>query len=249
MNNGINRRIPFLRYFPKSIKFYDIKNEKLAAGIFIVLLGINFCTSLLLSKFAGSIPIDSSQVIPEDIAVMFDYLMKIGSLSILSTLMMTIFSSFYVYAFIRDLRGIPYTLKECLKYTASKLIPVIIVSVIVSLSVSIGSMLLVIPGIILYIMFIFSVQCMLDQNKGIFNSLKSSVNLTKGFKMGIFNAVLLFNLLILIFPTFAESGTLVVPFVSAFISTIFNIVFQRFVTLIYYDLEYIRKPKNIDIDV
>lgn len=249
MNSNINRRIPFLRYFPKSVKFYELRNEKISAFIFVILLLINFCTSLLLSRLSVGVSIDSSQVLPDDITAMFAMLVKIGSLSVLSTLLMTIFSSFYVYAFIRDLRGIPYTLKDCLSYTGARLFPIIVLSVIISLAVSIGSMLLVIPGIILYIMFIFSVQFMLDQNKGIFSALKASVNLTKGFKMGIFNAVLLINLLILIFPTFAESGKLVVPFVSAFISTIFNIVFQRFVTLIYYDLEYIRKPKNIDINV
>jgi len=251
MNSDINRKIPFFRYFPKSIKFYNLKNEKLGAMIFIVLLAINFCSSYYISRFTGEFNVDSSQILASDVVNTFELLLRLGLISMVSTLLMTIFSSFYIFAFIRDLRGIPYTLAECLKYTGSKLIFLVILSVLVSLSISLGSMFLIVPGLILYIMFIFANQFMLDQDKGIFNSLKASVKLTKGYKMGIFTAVLLFNLLILIFPTFVEagSGLYVFSFVSAFISTIFNIIFQRFITLIYYDLEYIRKPRNIDINV
>lgn len=246
-----NRSIPFFRYFPASVKFYGLKNDKIAAFVFIILLGINFCANLFAENSTNNLSTLNGQLMAPDLTQYIQLLIRIGAISLATSMLMNIFSSFYLYAFIKDLRGIPYTFADCLKDIGKKLYKIIILSLIVFCAIFTGSLLFVIPGLILYIMFIFANQFLIDQNRSVFNSLKGSVNLTNGYKTGIFSSVLMLNLLIIIFSSFGEvgSGLLVVPFVSAFISTIFNIVFQRFLTLMYFDLEYLRKPKNIDINV
>jgi hypothetical protein len=251
-SNNRNRSVPFFRYFPRAIKFYGLKVEKIAALVFIVLLAINLAASLFSATIFDNLSISTNGIFTDDIAKTLDVYIRIMVLSLISFLISNIISAFYVYAYIRDLRGIPYTFGECMKNVAGKLIKIFLLSVIIALAITFGTVAFFIPGVILYIMFIFAVQFMLDQNRTVFNSLKASLNLTNGYKVGIFTAVLLLDLITMLVTSFVASsgGILVFSFVSAFITTIFNLIYQRFITLIYLDLEYIRKPKeNIDINI
>jgi len=246
-----NKSIPFFRYFPAAIKFYGLKNDKIAAFVFIILLGINFCSNMFAIKATENLTTINSQLMAPNLTQSIELLIRIGTISLVTSMLMNIFSSFYLYAYLKDLRGIPYTFTECLKDIVKKLYKIIILSLIVFLAIFTGSILFAIPGIILYIMFIFANQFLVDQDRSVFNCLKGSMNLTNGYKWGIFSSVLMLNLIILIFPSFVEAGNglLVFSFVSSFISTIFNIIYQRFVTIMYFDLEYLRKPKDIDINI
>jgi len=246
-----NRSVPFFRYFPRAIKFYGLKIEKIAALVFIILLAINLGTSLFSTQIFKNLSLSTSGILADDLAKMMDFYLRVMVISLFSFLISNIVSAFYVYAYVRDLRGVPYTFGECIKSVMGKLIRIFMISIITALAITFGTMAFIIPGIVLYIMFIFAVQFMVDQDRTIFNSLKASINLTSGYKAGIFTAVLMLNLITMLVPSFVEAGNgiLVFSFVSAFITTIFSLIYQRFITLMYFDLEYIRKPReNQDIN-
>lgn len=254
-SNNRNRSVPFFRYFPRAIKFYGLKIEKVAALVFIILLAINLVTSLFSGKILNNLPLPNPTngiFTAVDIPNIMNIYLRVMVLSLISFLISNVVTAFYVYAYIRDLRGIPYTFGECMKNVSGKLVWIFLLSIIIALAITFGTVAFIIPGVILYIMFIFSLQLMVDQDKTVFNSLKASVSLTKGYKAGIFTAVLMLDLITMLVPSFVESssGILVFSFVSAFITTIFNLIYQRFITLIYFDLEYIRKPRtNVDINI
>lgn len=78
-------------------------------------------------------------------------------------------------------------------FEALKLIlPLIGIAILVSLAVGIGLILLIVPGIILYLMFIVAVPVLVEERRGVIGSMERSAELTKGSRWRIFGLVLLY---------------------------------------------------------
>lgn len=241
-NRRKNREVRSLwGYLPAIIKFYGIKNEKLAAFIFMVMLGVTFLGNVISLNFVGNISLEFD---PQNIEQVFSILrtaFALNAINLITFLITNIIGATYIYAFLRDIRGIPYTFFECIKVTFKKLFKLIILSIITVIAICGGLFIFIVPGIIIYLMFIFANQYMMDQNRSIFQSIKASIDTTNGIKMNIFTVILLFNLLMFIFPNFvsASNGHLVYAFVASFISTIFTLMYNRLISIMYFELEYV----------
>lgn len=241
--NGKQGRIrPLGAYLLKVIKFYDVKNERLTPLVFVLILAVNFMANLIAVRYVSDIQITTVQVPvrPEELAHLLQVLLVVNGLNLGSYILTSLFTSAYLYAYIRDLRGIPYSFRECWRVLGRKVFAIILLSVINVLAIVTGLFLLIVPGIIIYLMFVFSNCYMMDRNQGIMGSLKNSLDLTNGHKSQIFSVMVFFNLLIIILSAlqgFGE-GPLITLFISAFISAIVNLMYQRLTALMYVDLEY-----------
>jgi uncharacterized membrane protein len=74
------------------------------------------------------------------------------------------------------------------------LLPMIGLTIISSLAVGLGMLLLIVPGIIIYIMLILSVPVLVEERRGVFGSMSRSADLTKGSRWRIFGLLVLFVL-------------------------------------------------------
>lgn len=237
-----NRRVRSLMgYLPAMIRFYGIKNEKLAAFIFLLMLSISFAANLFSLRLLNGVSLTFDPQNMEEILGLSKTLLKANLVSTVTFLLLNIVGSAYVYAFLRDIRGINYSFKECIVVTLKRLYKIVILSIILIVAVFGGALIIIVPGVIIYLMFIFANQYLMDQNRGIFKSIKASVDVTNGIKTKIFTVILLFNLLMFLFPNFvgANSGNLITAFVLAFIATIFNLMYHRLISLMYFELEYV----------
>jgi hypothetical protein len=115
-----------------------------------------------------------------------------GALSILIWMIAYFWlSAALVYGVVSDLRGNRAGVGEILGGAFSVLIPVFFVSIVVGVLVSIGTMLLIIPGIILYVMFWVAVPAAVVERSGVMDSMKRSLELTKSFRWQIFFVMLI----------------------------------------------------------
>jgi len=66
------------------------------------------------------------------------------------------------------------------------LVPIILVSIVVTVLVSLGLLLLIVPGIMIYCAFLVTVPALIEERRGVFGSMQRSRDLTRGSRMRIF---------------------------------------------------------------
>ena len=89
-------------------------------------------------------------------------------------------------ATVRHLSGRPAHIGQSIAGALARIVPIILLSILVGLAIMFGLLLLIVPGIILYLMFIVSVPAMMAEGRGVTDSMSRSADLTKGFKGMIF---------------------------------------------------------------
>jgi len=210
-------------YIKKSLKFFDLKDETLTRLIF---------TIILLTGFVGMfIPEGASHTI---------YLIY----DVLSLVIIYLSSAVYLLAYIKELKDEKCGLMDCVKAVGYNAARIIIASVLYGMAVFAGTVLLIVPGVVIYLMFLFNTCYIVDKNKGVMEAFKSSKSLTDGRKLEIFGVVLVFNLLlflllfIIMAVSFSYGNNMVAVFVIMFAGTIVNLMKQRLAALLYMDLEY-----------
>ena len=215
----------FRYYIIKSLKFFNLKDERLTPVLFTISLIVSFSSTLL--------PIDSSITSTSGIVY-----------NIITFIIMYLTSSVYLIAYIKELKNEEYNLGICTKLVITKIHKVLIATIIYILVIAMGSILLIVPGIILYLMFIFSSCIILDSNESVINSFTLSKRITDGKKINIFSLILLFNFLLFVPISFvfllalSSNSGLIFSFVISFVSAIVNIMQQRMIALMYIDLKY-----------
>jgi hypothetical protein len=115
--------------------------------------------------------------------------------SILLTLLSgTLLQACVVRSAILDLSGRPADLAGSLAQSLRLLLPLIGLTILSAIVTTVGFMLLIVPGVILYIMLIVSVPVLVEERLGIIDSMGRSRELTRGSRWQIFGLLLLFIL-------------------------------------------------------
>ncbi|AOG00461.1 MULTISPECIES: hypothetical protein [Blastomonas] len=145
-----------------------------------------------------------------------------------------------IVASANDLAGKPVNFGECVNRAIAKLFPLIGLGIVVAIGVSIGFMFLIIPGIILYLMWMIAVPVMMVENLGVFESLSRSSALTKGSRwklLGLIIVFIVFSMIIAIpigvISLISESLSLVS---SALLSTVSAAVGAAGIAAVYIEL-------------
>lgn len=89
-------------------------------------------------------------------------------------------------ATVRHLSGRPVDIGQSVSSALGRVIPIILLSLLVGLVIMFGLILLIVPGIIFYLMYIVSVPVMMAEGQGISASMSRSAELTKGSRPMIF---------------------------------------------------------------
>jgi uncharacterized membrane protein len=98
--------------------------------------------------------------------------------------------------------------------------------------------------IILYLRYLLVFCYLVDKQTGLLAALKASAKRTRGNRAEIFAILIIVNVILFFASAFLMSfadlfqNVLIFSFITVFGSTIFGLVQQRLITLIYMDLEY-----------
>jgi len=96
-----------------------------------------------------------------------------------------------IYGTVQDLRGQRASFGDCLSRGLSALPRVMIAALLASIAVAIGSMLLLIPGLILLVMWWVMVPAIVVEGADVGGSFGRSRDLTRGHRWGIFGILVL----------------------------------------------------------
>jgi hypothetical protein len=93
---------------------------------------------------------------------------------------------------ILHLSGRPVEIGASISLALRMLFPIIGLSIVVTILVGIGFVMLIVPGVMIYIAFIVSVPALIEERRGIFGSMRRSRDLTRGSRWQIFILVVFF---------------------------------------------------------
>jgi hypothetical protein len=115
--------------------------------------------------------------------------------TVLASLVNILVSSALTYGVVMELRGQRATLGACIATGLSRLFPALGVGILSALCILGGTLLLFIPGIIVFCMLYVAVPASVLERPGVVGALRRSRELTRGHKMEIFGLVFLLWLL------------------------------------------------------
>ena len=116
-----------------------------------------------------------------------------------SFLSYTLLQGALIGATVQHLSGRPVDLGRNVGGALTRIIPIILVSLLTGLCVVFGFLLLIVPGIIIYLVLIVSVPAMVAEQRGVLDSMSRSSDLTRGYRpmiflfafvLGIFNSMI-----------------------------------------------------------
>lgn len=212
-------------YLPEALRFYELKNEYLTPVIFVTILFANF----LANSAAGQ----------ENTAGAGSMLVYIAGI----VLMPLLFSA-YLYACIRDKKGEPCTIGECVAMAVRNSGNLILAFLAYMMFIVLGGILLIVPGIIIAIVFVFNTCFIVDRDAGIGFAFRASRQITTGRRVEIFSIFLVFYVAILlpsvliIFIALRIYNDLVSSFLVSFISTLAGLMQQKLIAMMYIDILY-----------
>ena len=106
-----------------------------------------------------------------------------------------------VHGYLRSAQNQETTLRECFEFGLSKMIPVLVLTVLWWLGVALGFVLITVPGVILITMWSVAIPVLIGEDKGLLESFGRSRDLSRGHRWAIFGLLLL--VLIVFYIAFA----------------------------------------------
>jgi uncharacterized membrane protein YagU involved in acid resistance len=97
-----------------------------------------------------------------------------------------------IVASANDLAGKPVNFGYCLSRAIAKLVPLIGLGIVVAIGVTIGLFMLIVPGVILYLMWMVAVPAMMVENLNVSEALSRSSALTKGSRLKLVGLIIVF---------------------------------------------------------
>ncbi|MEW4467882.1 hypothetical protein AB1K62_08640 [Parasphingorhabdus sp. JC815] len=125
-----------------------------------------------------------------------------------------------IVATLNDLANKEINLGDCINQAIRKFLPLLGLGLFFGLGISFGFMLFIVPGVILFLMWIVAAPVMIAENRGIIASLKRSAALTSGSKGMIFLLVIIFFIVAMIISAISAS----LGFFNATTSIIFALI-------------------------
>jgi len=138
---------------------------------------------------SGTPPLNQSQVSQGH--VFYSYFARVSSVSywlsiIPQRLTLSLVAAALAYGTFQDLRGVKKTAGELAKHGLGSLVPVALAAMVYSILLTIGVLLLVVPGVILAIALWVYVPAIVIEKAGVGGSFRRSRELTKGYWWPIF---------------------------------------------------------------
>ncbi len=117
----------------------------------------------------------------------------IGLIYFVASILATLYIQGVLARIVQDVREdgkVDWSVGELLKSINPKLLPLLGLTIVLSILISIGLVLLIIPGIIMLLVWFVAVPVLIIEDKGVFDSMSRSGELTKGNRWRIFGLML-----------------------------------------------------------
>jgi hypothetical protein len=173
----------------------------------------------------------------------------LGAITALLTFFLSIVAqATTLYGAFQAMRGQPFTIGRSLQIGLGRAVPVIGVALLVGLAAGLASLLLVVPGLIVWCMYYVAIPVCVIEHPGVMASTSRSAVLTKGYRWSIFGLLLLVSVVsVVVSVVLTRLGGGIVGallhFAWQIVSTTF---FAVLVAVVYHDLRVAKE--GIDIE-
>ena len=161
------------------------------------------------------------------------------------------------YGTVMELRGMHASVGKCVQVGLVRALPAMLVALLVGIAVGVGTLLLVVPGIIVYTILYVAIPVAIIERPGIMASLSRSSELTRGYRGKIFGLAVILTgsvmILIVIFVLKFDGmiaddldsyGTFMYALTG--LSIFMAIISAVVASVVYHDLRAIKDGVNID---
>ncbi|NIA71817.1 hypothetical protein HBA54_24785 [Pelagibius litoralis] len=158
-----------------------------------------------------------------------------------------------VYGTIAHMRGQPAGFSTCLTSGLSVIVPVILVAIVVTLLILLGSMLLIVPGIFATVLTAVAVPAAVVDRTGVWGSVKRSAELTKGNRLRVLGLLVIFYgvvmgigwaVTLVGLPLMRPDGTILAALAQFVWSGMVTAFFAVFGAVLYHDLRVAKEGIN-----
>ena len=155
---------------------------------------------------------------------------------------------------IEDINGQQPTFSDAFNRGLAVLLPIIGLSILAYLGIMIGTMLLIIPGIYLFVRWSVAVPVLVQERLGVIESLRRSAELTKGSRWRIFALIVILYLAIIVIlmllamltlAVTSLAGNFVGAALSAALSAISTMIASIAVAVAYVELRYVKEGTDV----
>ena len=172
--------------------------------------------------------------------------------AVLSLLLTQLITATVVYGTIQEMRHHSASTGEALIRGLRLALPVLGVVLVASIAVAVGALLLVVPGIILFVMFWVAIPVAVVEGPGVIDSLKRSAFLTKGNRWRIFGLVIVLWLTMTVISMAisvafaAAEAWAVYAYIDYVLTAFFTLVFAVVSAVGYHDLRLLKDGVDVD---
>jgi len=114
-----------------------------------------------------------------------------GILTLMEFVTRSLVSGAVMYGVIQELRGRAFSVGGSLRIALDRFLPMLGVGISTAILIGLGSVLLIVPGLILTCMYYVSMPACVAENTGVSKSMSRSSFLTKGYRWQVFGTFLL----------------------------------------------------------
>lgn len=166
----------------------------------------------------------------------------------------SILQSALVRATIEDLNGKQPTFSDSISRAIAVLLPIIGLSILVYLGLMIGFMLLVIPGIYLMLRWSVAIPVLVQERRGVLDSMSRSATLTKGNRWRILGLIVIFYVALIVLQLAVTlvvgvaatlTGGLIGAVLFALVSALSTILISIAVAVTYVELRYVKEGADV----
>lgn len=160
------------------------RNAPLFLGLSLVIVGVpQFLIGMLVNPEtvdATSLFTSASTILASLAGYIFYFFLSI------------VLQSSLIVASANDLAGKPVDFGSCVNRALAKLLPLIGLGIVVAFGIAIGFVFFIVPGVILYLMWMIAVPVMMVEDRAVFDSLSRSSELTKGSRWKLLGLIIVF---------------------------------------------------------
>lgn len=227
------------------------RNALLCIGLALIFSGI---PTLLLQWVTYSTLLDSAS----DPTAMSQQGGAVGLIAIVGGLVSFVLGSLLqaslTRASIEDLNGQRPSFGDCLGTALGVVFPVMIIALLVSIGAGLGALLLLVPGIILWLRWSVAIPVQVNERLGILGSMSRSAELTKGSRWSLFGLYLILIIAIIAMQLLAgfaaglftsAFGALGAVLAAALISSLWTIALSIVAGVVYVELRLVKEGTDV----
>jgi len=181
---------------------------------------------LILAPLTGGIVAEQAVADP---SFLWKYYLGAFAGFLVTVVLSSLLSSSLIRATIEDLSGKHPALGDCIKTALAVLLPAIGVGILAGLGIGVGMVLLIVPGIILWLRWSLAIPVLVQERLGVTGSMARSAQLTAGSRWALFGLYL-----ILIIASIAIQWVVgkIVPGLGTWIGTIVAVLVQSILSMV-----------------